>query len=171
MSVPDTVRHGSREVIFESYPKMGFNYRMTDIQAAVGREQLTRLPEIIERRRQLAARYTQLLSHVPGVTPPYEPFWARSNWQSYTITLSADCDQRNVMQTMLDRNISTRRGIMCSHREPAYRDGCRVGPGGLRNSEKAQERNILLPLYHQFTEEQQDRVIEALCATMPPAAR
>ncbi len=48
MSVPDTVRHGSREVIFESYPMLGFNYRMTDIQAAVGREQLKRLPEIVE---------------------------------------------------------------------------------------------------------------------------
>ena len=52
MSVPDTVRHGSREVIFESYPEVGFNYRMTDIQAAVGREQLKRLPEIVDRRRR-----------------------------------------------------------------------------------------------------------------------
>ena len=44
MSVPDTVRHGAREVIFETYPEVGYNYRMTDIQAAVGREQLKRLP-------------------------------------------------------------------------------------------------------------------------------
>ena len=55
MSVPDTVRHGSAQVIFESYPEVGFNYRMTDIQAAVGREQLKRLPEIVAERRVLAA--------------------------------------------------------------------------------------------------------------------
>jgi perosamine synthetase len=170
MSVPDTVRHGSREVIFESYPEMGFNYRMTDIQAAVGREQLKRLPEIIERRRLLAARYTRLLSEVPALAPPYEPSWARTNWQSYTVTLAGGCDQRQVMQAMLDRNIATRRGIMCSHREPAYRDAYRAGPGGLRNSEEAQERNILLPLYHQLTEEQQDRVVETLRAALPMAA-
>ena len=47
MSVPDTVRHGANQVIFEAYPVVGYNYRMTDIQAAVGREQLKRLPEII----------------------------------------------------------------------------------------------------------------------------
>jgi perosamine synthetase len=167
MSVPDTVRHGSREVIFESYPEMGFNYRMTDIQAAVGREQLKRLPEIIQRRRQMAARYTQLLSQIPGLAPPCEPPWARTNWQSYTVTLPQGIDQRQIMQAMLDRNIATRRGVMCSHREPAYRDAYRTGPGGLRNSEEAQERNILLPLYHQLTEEQQDRVVEALRSALP----
>ncbi|HVN07163.1 MAG TPA: DegT/DnrJ/EryC1/StrS family aminotransferase, partial [Bryobacteraceae bacterium] len=170
MSVPDTVRHGSRQVIFETYPEIGFNYRMTDIQAAVGREQLKRLPEIVARRREMAARYTRLLSGVPGLAPPYEPSWARSNWQSYTVTLSEGCDQRQVMQSMLDRNIATRRGIMCSHREPAYRDAYRAGPGGLRNSEEAQERNILLPLFHQLTEEQQDRVVETLRAALPLVA-
>lgn len=170
MSVPDTVRHGSRQVIFETYPEIGFNYRMTDIQAAVGREQLKRLPEIVAQRREMAARYTRLLSGVPGLTPPYEPSWARSNWQSYTVTLSEGCDQRQVMQSMLDRNIATRRGIMCSHREPAYRDAYLAGPGGLRNSEEAQERNILLPLFHQLTEEQQDRVVETLRAALPLVA-
>ena len=54
MSVPDTVRHGAREVIFESYPEVGFNFRMTDMQAAVGRVQLTRLPSIVEERRRIA---------------------------------------------------------------------------------------------------------------------
>jgi perosamine synthetase len=162
MNVPDTVRHGSAQVIFESYPAIGFNYRMTDIQAAVGREQLKRLPEIIARRRLMADRYSRLLAGVPGLTPPVEPAWARTNWQSYTVTLPDDCDQRQVMQSMLDQGIATRRGVMCSHREPAYRDGYRTAPGGLRRSEEAQEHNILLPLFHQFTEDQQDRIVAAL---------
>jgi perosamine synthetase len=163
MSVPDTVRHGSRDVIFESYPELGYNYRMTDIQAAVGREQLKRLPEILGRRRHLAARYSQALA-AGGLTPPVEPSWARTNWQSYTLTLPEGADQREVMQAMLDEGIATRRGVMCSHREAAY-----AGAGGawpLRNSEAAQDRNILLPLYHQLTEDQQDRVIERLGAAL-----
>ena len=67
MSVPDTVRHGSNQVIFESYPTVGYNYRMTDIQAAVGREQLKRLPGIIKERRALADAYAVLLADIPGL--------------------------------------------------------------------------------------------------------
>jgi dTDP-4-amino-4,6-dideoxygalactose transaminase len=59
MSVPDTARHNRKEVI-ESYLTVGYNYRMTDIQAAVGREQLKRLPEMIAQRRLLAQRYREL---------------------------------------------------------------------------------------------------------------
>src|SRR5690606_22821775 len=72
MSVPDTVRHGSREVIFESYPVLGYNYRMTDIQAAVGREQLKRLGDIVAKRRAIAERYRALLADVPDLEPPFE---------------------------------------------------------------------------------------------------
>ena len=87
MSVPDTVRHASPQVIFESHPEVGYNYRMTDIQAAVGREQLKRMPEIIAARRRLAARYTKLLKDNLGIVTPYEPDWARSNFQSYSVRL------------------------------------------------------------------------------------
>src|SRR6185503_9610840 len=122
MSVPDTVRHGAHQVIFESYPTLGYNYRMTDIQAAVGREQLLRIPEIIEQRRALADDYTTMLARIPGLELPIEPEWARSNWQSYCLRLPPGCNQRRVMQAMLDDGVSTRRGIMCSHREEAYKD-------------------------------------------------
>jgi perosamine synthetase len=166
MSVPDTVRHGANKVIFESYPELGYNYRMTDIQAAVGREQLKRLPEIIQRRRDLAARYELLLRDVPGLRLPTEPAWARTNWQSYCVALPEACDQKAVMQQMLDRGIATRRGIMCSHREPAYqREPWRcAGPHEtcLQQSEWAQEHTIVLPLFHQMTESDQNRVAEGL---------
>lgn len=175
MSVPDTVRHGAKQVIFESYPMLGYNYRMTDIQAAVGREQLKRLPEIVARRRYLAERYQQRLVDVPGLKLPTEPAWARSNWQSYCIRLADRYDQRQVMQAMLDAGISTRRGIMCAHREPAYQQEawscgvtqgtCQCAPGickRLEESEKAQEHAILLPLFHQMTEQEQDSIVEDL---------
>jgi perosamine synthetase len=162
MSVPDTVRHGSAQVIFESYPVLGYNYRMTDIQAAVGREQLKRLPEVIAARRSLAERYGDLLADVPGLRLPHEPSWARSNWQSYCVRLGDGCDQRAVMQRMLDAGIATRRGIMCSHRERPYAETrC---SGSLVESERAQDHGLILPLYPQMTLADQQRVASELRA-------
>src|SRR5262249_38895750 len=83
MSIPDTVRHAARTVVFEEYPCVGFNYRLTDIQAAVGRVQLRRLPQMLARRTELAERYTQALRGIPGLRPPWVPEWARPNYQSY----------------------------------------------------------------------------------------
>lgn len=160
MSVPDTVRHGSDQVIFESYPTVGYNYRMTDIQAAVGREQLKRLPGILAERHALAARYAGLLADIPGMGLPHEPDWARSNWQSYCVRLPAGLDQRAVMQSMLDDGISTRRGIMCSHREPAYRD--EPLSHALPCTEQAQECCVLLPLYPGMTPKEQATVAARL---------
>jgi dTDP-4-amino-4,6-dideoxygalactose transaminase len=160
MSVPDTVRHGSAQVIFETHPEIGYNYRMTDIQAAVGREQLKRMPEIVGTRRRLASRYTNLLNNNRGIVPPHEPEGARSNFQSYCVRLPDHFDQRTVMQAMLDAGIATRRGIMCAHREACYA----AAPlhESLPNSEAAQDHCIILPLYPQMTEEEQDAVINGL---------
>jgi len=174
MSVPDTVRHAATTVVAESYPVLGYNYRLTDIQAAVGREQLARLGDVVRRRRELAARYQRELARVDGVLLPEQPTWARSNWQSYCVRLRAGIDQHAVMQRMLDHGVSTRRGVMCAHREPAYPPGtwrCGAGCDGhvcthLRVSESLQDSGLILPLYQQMTGEEQDRVIEALAAAV-----
>jgi len=162
MSVPDTVRHGSNQVIFEGYPEIGFNYRMTDVQAAIGREQLKRLPELVARRRALASRYRELLADVKGLGLPCEPEWARSNWQSFSIRLPEGVDQRGVMQFMLDQKIATRRGIMNSHLEPAYQSEMWRAGGSLEQSERVQNETILLPLFHQLTESEQDTIVACL---------
>jgi perosamine synthetase len=179
MSVPDTARHRATEVVFESYPTLGFNYRLTDLQAAIGRAQLARLPGIIDRRRALADRYRELLCRVPGVCAPDEPRWARSNWQSYAVRLQANCDQRHVMQALLDNGVSSRRGVMCAHREPAYSLepwSCGDGPDGcdcpasacrrLAESERAQDRTILLPLFPEMTGEDQEWVVDCLARAL-----
>lgn len=168
MSVPDTVRHGSAQVIFESYPEVGFNYRMTDIQAAVGREQLKRLPDLVAERRRLAARYDALLEDMPEIVRPFQPAWARSNWQSYCVMLPVDVDQRQVMQSLLDAQVSSRRGIMCSHLEPAYAGLPPRFP--LPHSEAAQQHGVLLPLFPGLDSEAQQRVVQALRAALPVAA-
>jgi perosamine synthetase len=158
MSIPDTIRHGSPRVIFENYPVVGFNYRMTDIQAAVGREQLKRAPEVVAARRARAERYRDLFAG-SGIETAAEPKYARSNWQSYCVRLLASCDQKSVMQTMLDAGIATRRGIMCAHREEAYAN---VASALLPRSEAAQDRCIVLPLFTQMTDAEQDYVVLTL---------
>ena len=160
MSVPDTLRHGSPTVIFEAYPVRGFNYRMTDVQAAIGREQLKRLPDILRRRRALASGYAERLGELAGVTAPSEPGWARSNWQSYCIELDGEVEQRTVMQHLLDRGIATRRGIMCIHMEKAHAD--LPQRHALSRSEWVRDHAVLLPLFAQMTTEMQDRTVAAL---------
>lgn len=163
MSVTDQARHGSSHVIYEEYPEIGYNYRMTDLQAALGRVQLKRLPELVSRRRLLAEYYRHSLRDIPGLQLPIEPSWACSNWQSYCIKLPDWLDQRATMQALLDRGISTRRGIMNIHREAAYSDQRsyrRVR--SLASSEAAQETAIILPLFPQMTEDQIVVVADAI---------
>jgi perosamine synthetase len=176
MSVPDTKRHEAAQVIFEAYSGIGYNYRMTDMQAAVGCEQLKRLPEIVDKRRELADRYQGLLAAIQGLTLPREPDWARSNWQSFCVRLPHAMDQQQVMQRMLDAGIATRRGIMCSHREDAYppeawrcatrlqgRCGCASAIcNELGHSEQAQDHTLVLPLFPQMTANEQRLVADAL---------
>jgi perosamine synthetase len=165
MSVPDTVRHSSAQVIFEDYLVVGFNYRMTDVQAAVGRKQLERLPELVARRRAVASHYDELLGNIDGIKLPYEPEWARSNWQSYCVRLTGRVHQKEMMQKLLDQGIATRRGIMCSHREAPYVNG--EARKDLHQSELAQDHSILLPIYAQMTENDQRAVADALRAELP----
>jgi perosamine synthetase len=172
MSVPDTVRHGSPQVTFEEYSEVGFNYRMTDIQAAVGRVQLGRLPALLRRRREQADWYRKRLAGL-GCGWQREPEWARSNWQSLALRLPPGADQRRVMQALLDRGVSTRRGIMCAHREPAYAAGAGSSwkAAALGASEAAQDQTLLIPLFHDLSESEMERVAVALEETVAPCCR
>jgi perosamine synthetase len=161
MSVNDRVRHAANTVVFEDHSVLGYNYRLTDIQAAVGREQLRRLPEIISARRRLAARYAEMIGDIANVIVPHEPDTSRSNWQSYSVGLANHLDQRHVMQQLLDRGVASRRGIMCAHREQPYLQADRPP---LPVSEHAQDHVIVLPLFPQMTDDEQDYVAECLRA-------
>jgi perosamine synthetase len=174
MNVAAHVRHMAATVTFETYEEPGFNHRLTDLQAAIGRVQLGRLGAAVAYRRELAARYTHALRGVPGVITPVEPAWAHSNWQSYCVRLADGLDQRAVMQHLLEAGVASRRGVMCVHREAAYPRGtwrcgcpadCDCAAGkcrALATSERAQDRGVILPLYDDMSEEQQDVVVEAL---------
>ena len=159
MGVPDAARHSSRQVIFETYDLTGFNYRMTDIQAAVGRVQLQKLDGMISMRRKQVERYRELLKDIPSLTLPEEPHYARSNWQSFCVRIDEKYNQLQLMQYLLDHNIATRRGIMCAHREKPYADTIKYP---LAESEKAQDHCIILPLYHEMEDSEQTAVSASL---------
>lgn len=160
MSVPDSVRHQSRQVILESYDEVGYNYRLTDIQAAVGREQLRRLDEIVSRRRALACRYRDLLNGHNAIEMSVEPEWARSNWQSVWVTLSEGIERNAVMQALLNEGIATRPGIMCCHLQAPYAD--LPTSRALPVSESNFRRAVILPLFDTMTDEDQVRVVISL---------
>jgi dTDP-4-amino-4,6-dideoxygalactose transaminase len=170
MGVSDAVRHGATRVIIESYDEVGYNYRLTDVQAAIGLEQLKRLDWIVERRRALATRYTEALTGHPWLRPPFEPDWAESNFQSYAVALgpNAPLSRNDLMQRLLDVGIATRRGIMLAHREKPY--GRALGVSQLSLSEQASDRSILLPLYPELSEQDQDHVVSALLGLGHPRA-
>jgi dTDP-4-amino-4,6-dideoxygalactose transaminase len=162
MTVSDLARHSSSKVVVESYDEVGYNYRMTDLQAALGLVQLRRLDGMIARRRQLAERYTQRLSRLPWFLSPREPGGCRSNFQSYMarLTSSAPVSRDELMQQLLDRGISTRRGVMASHREAPYRGGS--WDARLPQTSLVTDNSIVLPLFHEMTEEEQDYVMDCI---------
>ena len=164
MSISDTERHHSAQVMIEEYVCIGYNYRMTDIQAAIGLEQMKKLDWIIEQRQRFAQRYTNALQQISWLVPPFVPDYAQPNFQSYAVCLSPDTPLTRdvVMQRLLDKGISTRRGVMLAHREPPYREIALRVP--LKRSERVSQESLLLPLFPDMTESIQDSVIGALAA-------
>ena len=159
MSVPADVRHEADRVVFEEYRQLGFNYRLTDIQAAIGLEQLRRLPGLLSRRRELAHRYDQLFKPHHGIVTPYDPEPGSHAFQSYMVLLEGDSSRQQVMQQMLERGVSTRRSVQAIHLEPLYRDTVAVP---LPVTERIFARGLMIPLYPQMSEDDQDQVVAAL---------
>ena len=162
MDVPDLARHTSSRVIDDTHVSLGYNYRMTDVQAAIGRVQLTRLGMLVDKRRAAATRYVEMFAG-SRISTPRVPDGVMTNWQTFWVELPEDADRAAVMQTLLDDGISTRRGVHCAHREPAYsHEPWRMGSGGLSRSERLQDRSLVLPLFHDITEADQDKVADRL---------
>ncbi len=163
MSISDTARHGAAKVIIETYDEVGYNYRLTDVQAAIGIEQVKRLDWIVQRRRELAHAYNAALADHPWLKTPYEPDWAHSNYQSYAVTLTenAPCSRNELMQHLLEQGIATRRGIMLAHREKPFLHA--PNAASLKQSERASDDSILLPLYPDLSAADLGAVVAALC--------
>ena len=161
MDLSAAARHASRRPAFERYLEVGFNYRMTDIQAAVGQVQLGKLELMVARRRQLAARYHSLLADVPGLRAVRDPEWGTSNFQSFWVELSTafPMSRDDLLGHLADRGISARPGIMAAHQQQAYAGHPH---GDLSVTERLSNATLILPLFHTMTEHEQDSVVDAI---------
>lgn len=169
MSVSAAERHARDEVVIETYGEQGFNYRMTDIQAAVGMVQLARLDEIVDRRRARARRYHEALSDVAGLGIVGDPPHGRNNFQSFWVVLPDDAVGRDdLLRSMLRRGISARRGFMAAHLEPTFAE---QPHGDLSVTERLTRRSLILPLFHEITDDEQDHVVEALVGAVRAPSR
>lgn len=173
MSVNDRVRHESKKIIFEDHILLGYNYRMTDIQAAVGLKQLEKLDWIVTERRKIAAKYDAAFKHIPFLRLPSEEDGYFTNYQSYSIYLKKNCPitRNDLMQKLLDEGISTRRGVVNSHKETSYKD--EYSSLSLPVSEDASDSSIIIPLYVPMKEADIEKVIvilkKLLTITQPQA--
>jgi dTDP-4-amino-4,6-dideoxygalactose transaminase len=170
MDLSAAARHASRQPVIEHYTELGFNFRMTDIQAAIGLVQLRKLGELIARRRLLAQRYQRLLARIPGVRTIADPGYGTTNYQSFWVLLPDDfpVSRDELLQRLAEAGVSARRGIMAAHLEPAYQ-GSTQRP--LPVTEWLTARTLILPLFHDLTESEQDIVVSVLVAAAPALAR
>ena len=161
MSVSAAERHASILAPPESYDEVGFNYRMTDLQAAIGLVQLERLPEMVARRRQLAEGYAKAVADLPGLRIVADPPWGTTNFQSCWVEVEAGhpLDREGLMAHLAEAGISARRGIMAAHRQPAHA-GAAARP--LPVTDRLTDGTLILPLFHQMSESEQARVVDAL---------
>jgi dTDP-4-amino-4,6-dideoxygalactose transaminase len=155
-SVSDLDRHRAQGLVFEEYRELGYNYRMTDIQAAIGVEQLKRLDGLLARRRAVAARYNTAFCKVEQIQTPAEPAYARHSYQSYAIRLRTG-SRDETMRELIEAGISCRRGIPPIHLEPLYLGRGRVS---LPVTEAVAAESIFLPMYASLSEADQARVID-----------
>ncbi len=162
MSVSDLARHSAAKVVAESYDEVGYNYRMTDLQAAVGLVQLQRLPEMLARRREVALRYSAQLASLRWLVRPEEPSGCLHNFQSYMVRLQSDApiSRDGLMQELLNRGVSSRRGIMAIHRELPYRS--EKWDVELPVTNLVTDTALVLPLFCEMTDAEQDYVTECL---------
>jgi perosamine synthetase len=161
-NVSDYARHGAGKVVIEEYPVLGYNFRMTDMQGAIGVEQMKKLDWILQRRVEIGTRYNAALADIDFVETPYEPPYAKHTYQSYCIRFAHNSPKTRdeVMEEMQRAGIATRRGVMAAHLEPFYRK--KFGAVSLPETEAATRTTMLLPIYAQITEEEQETVIRTL---------
>ncbi|MCU1325101.1 MAG: aminotransferase DegT [Bryobacterales bacterium] len=162
MSISDLDRHNARKLMVETYDEVGYNCRMTDIQAAMGLVQLGRLESMISRRRELALRYTEALSRVDWLVAPVEATSGRHNFQSYMVRVlpHGPVTRDQLMLHLLEQGISSRRGIMAIHREKAYLKAS--WDEKLPVTNRITDSTIILPLFHDMSDDDQACVIECI---------
>lgn len=162
MTVSAADRHQSVLPPAEEYSEVGFNFRMTDLQAAVGLVQLAKLPAIVRRRREIATRYRAGIRGLAGLRTVADPDYGTGNIQSFWVEVQPDypTDRDGLLIALAEAGISARRGIMATHRQAPYRD--LAAEGSLPSTDWLTDHTLILPVYHSLSNADQDRVIDVL---------
>jgi perosamine synthetase len=163
MSLSDFDRHAGEPTTFETYPEVGYNFRITDVQAAIGLCQLDRLEELIERRTRVAERYIAGLSNSEFIVAPHVPGHIATNWQSFQVRVrpGGPLDRNGLMRALHAQGVATRRGVMASHLEPPYRS---LG-AKLPHTEAAAAQCLQLPIHSRMDLAAVDVVLAAIDRT------
>ncbi len=166
MSISDLERHSAKSTVFEEYNELGYNYKLTDIQAALGLEQLNDLESMIRRRIKIREAYDQAFRRIHSLDllqlPDYVTRW---NVQSYPIQLSERVEQSRdqLMDQLKEAGIASRRGIPPIHREPIYNQKLH-----LPHTDAASKNTIFLPLFPQMSDDEVKHVINTLQDLLVP---
>ena len=143
---------------------LGFNYRMTDMQAALGYSQMQKVDEFVSRRRYLAKRYNELLKNISNIRLPYQSEDTDSSWHLYVVRVDfskINKTKQQIFAEMKDRGICLNLHYIPVHTQPYYqKQGFK--DGDFPNSEKYYEEAFTLPLYYLLTDEQQDYIVKNL---------
>ena len=163
MSMGAYDRHSTADVVVESYVETGFNFRMTDMQAALGVVQAAKFPALLARRREQGARYREMLAGIPGLELIGDPAYGRGNYQSFWAVLPDDFPvERDVLLArLLEAGIHARHGVTASHREPAFAD---VRSRPLPVTERVAAQSVLLPIHHGLSQQDQERVADVIAS-------
>lgn len=155
--------HGAvRGSHYMSFVSAGFNYRLSDVHAAIGVVQMDRLDEILSGRRELAALYAELLAGFPGATAPATPEGRTHTYQSYVVTLDEDLDRDRVIDGMRARGVEVTLGTYGMHLQPYFRDRFGIDDAQLPNATRAHRSGLTIPLYAGLRREDLERVVGAL---------
>lgn len=143
------------------YRYLGYNYRMSDINAALGLAQFKKLNAILGRKKELAEKYSEAFSDNRNITIPFAPFNVKHTYQSYMIRVKGGRENRDrVLKELEKKGIACRASIMAIHREPLYVK--MFGMISLPETESANDEGIIIPLYMQMTDKDQQFIINTL---------
>lgn len=160
-AVSDRDRHEAGTVKMPAFARVGFNFRMTDLQGALGLSQLAKADRILAARRARAARYDALLAGLPLRTPVIPP-GATHAYQSYVVLLDDERRRDPVMEALAKEGIQTRPGTHAVHMLEAYRRSHGHAPEDFPGARRADAASLSLPLYASMTDAEQDEVVAAL---------
>jgi perosamine synthetase len=154
------------------HDRLGFNYRLSDVAAAIGVAQLERIDDLLADRRRVAALYAERLASIEGLELPCpDRGLERRSWFVYVVQLPEAVDRDGVVRALAERGIASKAYLPCIHLQPYYRERFGFRGGEFPIAEGVAARSLALPFFTRMTEAEVERACEALGEVTAPGAR